>query len=127
MYRRLCGWALRWEQGNAELWRGPDLASAIGGSRKPSPEWAERYGGRDRFQRAMRFLDASEQPSAAAAAEEAGRQAQLRRIRRLAWGFGAATVIAAVILLYFVAYHWDFNAYYKIMSRSGAYPKASDR
>ena len=117
MYRRLCDWALRWEQGNAELWRGPDLASALAWRQqeKPSPEWAERYGGRDRFQRAMRFLDASEAAQrAAAAAEEAGRQAQLRRIRRLAWGFGAATVsLAAVILLYFVAYRWDFNAYYK--------------
>jgi hypothetical protein len=117
MYRRLCDWALRWEQGNAELWRGPDLASALGWRQqeKPSPEWAERYGGRDRFQRAMQFLDASEAAQrAAAAAEEAGRQAQLRRIRRLAWGFGAATVsLAAAILLYCMAYVWDFNAYYK--------------
>jgi energy-coupling factor transporter ATP-binding protein EcfA2 len=29
MYERLGDWALRWEQGNAELWRGPDLASAL--------------------------------------------------------------------------------------------------
>ena len=117
MYRRLCDWALRWEQGNAELWRGPDLASALAWRQQeqPSPEWAERYGGRDRFQRAMQFLDASEAAQrAAAAAEEAGRQAQLRRVRRLAWGFGAATVsLAAAILLYCVAYVWDFNAYYK--------------
>ena len=76
----------------------------------------------------MRFLDASEQPNTAAAAEEAGRQAQLRRIRRLAWGFGAATVsLAAVILLYFVAYHWDFNAYYKNYVKVWGVPKASDR
>jgi hypothetical protein len=117
MYRRLCDWALRWEQGNADLWRGPDLASALawGQQEKPSPAWAERYGGRNRFQRAMQFLDASEAAQrAAAAAEEAGRQAQLRRMRRLAWGFGAATVsLAAAILLYYVAYIWDFNAYYK--------------
>src|SRR5262245_5499430 len=117
MYRRLCDWALRWEQGNAELWRGPDLASALAWRQqeKPSPEWAERYGGRDRFRRAMQFLDASEAAQrATAAAEEAGRQAQLRRMRRLAGGFGAATAsLAAVILLYFVAYRWDFNAYYK--------------
>jgi hypothetical protein len=104
MYQRLCDWARRWEQGNAELWRGPDLASALvwRQQEKPSPAWAERYGGRDRFQRAMRFLDASEAAQrAAAVAAEAGRQAQLRRIRRLAWGFGAATVsLAAAILLY---------------------------
>jgi hypothetical protein len=116
MYRRLCDWALRWEQHNADLWRGPDLASALAWRQKekPSPEWAKRYGGRNRFQRAMQFLDASEEAQrAAAAAEEAGRQTQLRRVRRLAWGFGAATVsLAAVILFYFVAYRWDFNAYY---------------
>ncbi|MGH7944857.1 MAG: AAA family ATPase [Opitutaceae bacterium] len=53
MYRRLRDWALRWEQGNAELWRGPDLASALAWRQKekPTPDWAERYGGRDRFHR----------------------------------------------------------------------------
>jgi hypothetical protein len=127
MYRRLCDWARRWEQGNAELWRGPDLASALAWRQqeKPSPEWAERYGGRDRFQLAMQFLDASEAAQrAAVAAEEAGRQAQLRRIRRLAWGFGAATVsLAAAILLYCVAYRWDFNAYYKDYVRVWGVPQ----
>jgi hypothetical protein len=127
MYQRLCDWALRWKQGNAELWRGPDLASALAWRQqeKPSPEWAERYGGRDRFQRAMQFLDASEAAQrAAAAAEEAGRQAQLRRIRRLAWGFGAATVsLAAAILLYCIAYRWDFNAYYKDYVRVRGVPQ----
>jgi hypothetical protein len=127
MYRRLCDWARRWEQGNAELWRGPDLASALAWRQqeKPSPEWAECYGGRDRFQLAMQFLDASEAAQrAAVAAEEAGRQAQLRRIRRLAWGFGAATVsLAAAILLYCVAYRWDFNAYYKDYVRVWGVPQ----
>ncbi|MGH7944856.1 MAG: hypothetical protein ACREF9_07590 [Opitutaceae bacterium] len=63
----------------------------------------------------MKFLDASEEARrAGAAAEEAGRQAQLRRIRRLAWGFGTAAVsLAAGILLYLVAYRWDSDAYYK--------------
>jgi hypothetical protein len=109
--------ALRWEQRNAELWRGPgpDLASALAWRQKekPSPEWAERYGGGDRFHRAMKFLDASEEAQrAAAAAAEARRQAQLRRTRRLAWGFGAATVgLAAAILLFLVLYRWDSNAY----------------
>lgn len=127
MYRRLCDWALRWEQGNAELWRGPDLASALGWRQKekPSPEWAERYGGRDSFQRAMRFLDASEEAQhAAAAAEEARRRAQLRRIRRLAWGFGLATVsLATAILYYCVAYVWDFNAYYKAYAKVWGVPQ----
>ncbi|MDQ3584096.1 MAG: hypothetical protein M3495_21990 [Pseudomonadota bacterium] len=117
MYRRLRDWALRWEQGNAELWRGPDLASALAWRQKekPSPEWTERYGGGDRFHRAMKFLDASEEAQcAAAAAAEARRQAQLRRIRRLSWGFGGATLgLAAAILLYLVLDRWDSNAYYE--------------
>jgi hypothetical protein len=131
MYRRLCDWARRWEQGNADLWRGPDLASALAWRQqeKPSPAWAERYGGRDRFRRAMQFLDASEAAQRAAAAdEEAGRQARLRRMRRLAWGFGAATAgLAAVILLYCVAYRWDFNVYYKDYVRVWGVPKGIGR
>jgi hypothetical protein len=131
MYRRLCDWARRWEQGNAELWRGPDLASALAWRQqeKPSPAWAERYGGCDRFQSAMQFLDASEAAQrAAAAAEEAGRQARLRRMRRLAWGFGAATAgLAAAILLYCVADLWDFNAYYKDYVRVWGVPEGIGR
>ena len=63
MYRRMRDWALRWDKGDADLWRGPDLASAIAWREReaPRPQWAERYGGRDEFQLAMKFLDASEQ------------------------------------------------------------------
>ena len=63
MYRRMRDWALRWDKGDADLWRGPDLASAIAWREReaPRPQWAERYGGRDELQLAMRFLDASKQ------------------------------------------------------------------
>ncbi|MGH8549846.1 MAG: ATP-binding protein [Methylococcales bacterium] len=104
MYGRLGDWALRWERGNAELWRGPDLGSALAWrhKEKPSPAWAERYGGRDRFEISMRFLDASEAARrAAAAAEEARCRAQLRRIRRLAWGFGLTTAGLALAALFY--------------------------
>jgi YD repeat-containing protein len=129
MYERLCDWALHWERGNAQLWGGPDLANALAWRQReqPSPEWGERYGGRDRFQRTMRFLDASEAAQhAAAAAEETWRQAQLRlrRIRRLAWGFGAATVsLVAAILIFFVGYRSGFNAYYKDYVRVWGVPQ----
>src|SRR5262249_32882173 len=74
IYQRLRDWALRWEQGDAELWRGPDLANAIAWRRRENPNeaWAERYGGRNQFHLAMRFLDTGEEAQrAAAAAEEA--------------------------------------------------------
>src|SRR5271166_1650136 len=117
MYRRLRDWALRWEQGNAELWRGPDLASAIAWRQReaPSEVWAERYGNRDQFHLAMEFLDASEETQRkATAAEQARRQRQLSRLRRLAWGFAGATVtLLAAIVLYSIAYVREHVAYYK--------------
>src|SRR5215469_4414671 len=88
-YQRLRDWALRWEQGNAELWRGPDLANAVAWRQRGAPNgaWAERYGGPDQFRLALEFLDAGEEAQrAAAAAEEAKRHQQLRQVRRIAWG-----------------------------------------
>ena len=87
MYRRLRDWASRWEQRDAELWRGPDLASAIAWRQREAPNaaWAERYGSRDQFHLAMKFLAASEEAyRAAAAAEETKRRQQLIRVRRIA-------------------------------------------
>jgi hypothetical protein len=117
MYRRLRDWALRWAQGNADLWRGPDLASASAWRQRehPSPDWAERYGDRDQFHLAMKFLDACEEAQrAAAVAEETKRQLQVRRVQRIALAFGLATAsLVAVLLFYFVSFVWDDNAYYK--------------
>jgi energy-coupling factor transporter ATP-binding protein EcfA2 len=117
MYRRLRDWALRWESGNAELWRGPDLASAVAWRQReaPSEARAARYGDRGQFHLAMEFLDASEEAQrAAVAAEETKRQQQLRRVRRVAWGFAGATVsLLAAILFYRIAFVWEHVAYYK--------------
>ena len=117
MYWRLRDWALRWEQGEAGLWRGPDLVNAIAWRRREAPNaaWAERYGNGDQFHLAMKFLAASEEEArAAAAAQEARRQRQLQRIRRVAWGFGGATaVLIAGIVLYSFAYVRHHIAYYK--------------
>ena len=117
MYRRLRDWALRWEQGDAELWRGPDLANAVAWQRREAPNeaWAERYGGGEQFRLAMKFLDASEEAQRkATAAEQARRQRQVSRLRRLAWGFAGATVtLLAAIVLYSIAYVREHIAYYK--------------
>ena len=117
MYRRLRDWALRWKEGNAELWRGPDLASAATWREREAPNeaWAERYGDRQQFHVAMNFLDASEEAQrAAAAADEQKRQQQLKRVKRLAWGFGGATLtLAAVILSYWAAYVREHVNHYK--------------
>ncbi len=122
MYRRLRDWALRWDKGDADLWRGPDLASAIAWRNReaPRPQWAERYGSRDEFQLAMKFLDASEQAQRAEVATvEMKRQRQLRRARRWAWGSGLVTLTLLVSIFgYLVAYHWNhetyFNSYVKV-------------
>jgi hypothetical protein len=127
MYRRLRDWAVRWERGNAELWRGPDLASAVVWRQRevPSEAWAARYGDRDEFQLAMKFLDISEEAQRAAVeADVAKRQQQLRRARRVAWGFAGATMtLAAVILFYSIAHVWDHVAYYKDKITAWGVPK----
>lgn len=116
IYRRMRDWALRWEQGEAELWGGTDLSvSHTWWEReRPSPDWAERYGSRDEFKLAMKFLDASEEAQRKAiAAEKEKRASELRRARRMAWGFGLlATILVVGILLYYVAEHREFDAYY---------------
>jgi hypothetical protein len=117
MYRRTNDWALRWERGEAELWRGHDIASAVAWRERENPnaEWAERYGGPEQFQRVVKFLAESEKArNAADAAEEASRQLRYRRARRVAWGLGSALAsVSVAILVYLVAYSWNYNRYYK--------------
>ena len=132
IYQRLRDWALRWEQGNAELWRGPDLANAVAWREReaPSEAWAERYGGRDQFRLAMKFLDAGEEAQrAAAAAEEAKRQQQLRRVRRVAWGFGGATaaLLAGISALLSWLTFGITPLITRAMSQPGAFPRVSNR
>ncbi|MEO5741527.1 MAG: hypothetical protein ABIS29_13125, partial [Vicinamibacterales bacterium] len=120
-YRRLRDWGIRWANGDADLWRGPDLASATAWRQReaPRPEWAERHGGRDDLQTAMKFLDASEQAQRVeVAAVEARRQRQLRRAQHWAWGTGS---VALVLLIGLLGYYWlqvlnhdaYFNTYVK--------------
>ncbi len=116
MYRRLADWAQRWEQGKAELWRGPDLASALQWREReaPSAEWARRYGDGEQFRTAMKFLDASVEArrvAAAAAAEQ--RQRQVRRLQRAVVGLGLATAsLTAAILVYWVIAVREYDTYY---------------
>ena len=125
-YQRLRDWAQRWEQGNAELLRGADLANAVAWRQRAAPNeaWAERYGGRDQFPPAMKFLYAGEEAQrAAAAAEKATRRQQLVA-KRLALGFAAATVaLLAGVVGYHWAYVWDHVAYYKSYATVWGVPK----
>ena len=61
LYQRLRQTAQLWPQ-EAALWRNPDLERALLWERDeaPSPAWAARYGTRDEFARATKFLRASE-------------------------------------------------------------------
>ena len=99
MYLRLRDWAGRWQEGGADLWRGPDLASALAWRQRENPGevWAARYGDARQFQVAMEFLAASETAQhAAAATEEARRQRELRRTKRVALVLGLATAKSRV-------------------------------
>ncbi|MDM8524858.1 hypothetical protein QUF80_15930 [Desulfococcaceae bacterium HSG8] len=80
-YRVLESTALRWQKGEAGLWGSPDLDVALEWKerRKPSLQWARRYG-KD-FDLAMRFLDESEEKRAAD--EEAKRREYLERTTNL--------------------------------------------
>lgn len=131
LYRRLRDWALRWSKGEAELWRGPDLASAIAWREREAPgaQWAERYGSRDDHQLALRFLDASEQAQRAeVAAAEAKRRGQLRRARRWAWGSGTVTLTLLVGLLgYFAAFVWNRSAYFNSYVKVFGVPRGIGR
>ncbi|MDM0048616.1 ATP-binding protein [Variovorax sp. J22R115] len=129
-YRRLLDWAGRWDKGEAELWRGPDLSSASAWRRSvaPTAAWAERYGSREDFLRATKFLDASEKAQRDwAAAEEAARLAQLLRIRRWAWGFGLSTFALLLGLGgYLYAYQWENHRYFDSIGTIWGVPDGID-
>lgn len=116
LYRRLADWALRWERGKADLWRGPDLASATAWRLKeqPTAQWAARYGDEQCFVRATKFLDACD---AAHRREEAEltdkKRARARRRVGLAFTLGVTVSAAAGYLWYRVAYVNDYKAYFK--------------
>ncbi|MGF6597762.1 hypothetical protein P3T23_002479 [Paraburkholderia sp. GAS448] len=129
LYRRLSDWALRWEQGKADLWRGPDLASATAWrlKEKPTAQWAARYGDARCYTRAMKFLDASEEAHQREEAERADRKrARTRRSRWFAFGLGFAASAAAGYLCYLVAYVFDYKAYFKETLDVRGVPKGVD-
>ncbi|HVT14686.1 MAG TPA: WD40 repeat domain-containing protein [Thermoanaerobaculia bacterium] len=94
-YRRLAETALLYEAGQAGLWRDPDLAIALKWrvEDRPNAAWAERYG--SGFERAMRFLDASQKANLEEIrARELKRLQELVRSRRFALVLGVAFLLA---------------------------------
>jgi tetratricopeptide (TPR) repeat protein/WD40 repeat protein len=99
-YLRLEDSARREHLNEAALYRPPDLDNSLRWreKEKPSPSWAQRYGGD--FRLAMQFLDRSlqawrrEQEEAAAARLSEKRS---RRVRRFAWA-GSAVLVLLVVL-----------------------------
>jgi WD40 repeat protein len=101
IYRRLAGTAELYEQGEAGLWRDPDLAVALGWREKnrPNAVWAERYA--PGFERAMAFLEESRAAAEAEkAAKEALRREKLRRTRLFAAVTSIFLLLALVALVY---------------------------
>jgi hypothetical protein len=127
-YRRLRDWALRWREGKAGLWRGPDLAAATvaRGFWSPRPEaWAARYGRPGEFQTALEFLDASiAEDRAAFELEEVARKQQLRRARLVALVCGsAALLLIGGILGYWFGFRREHAEYFKDFVRVYGVPK----
>ncbi|MGD8725646.1 MAG: AAA family ATPase, partial [Desulfobacterales bacterium] len=84
-YRFLEQTALLWKKRRAALWGTPNLENALAWKEmeKPTPTWAERYGGN--FELAMDFLDASDRKRRdREAEEEAKRKQELAQAKALA-------------------------------------------
>jgi WD40 repeat protein len=85
IYRRLSESAALHQQGEAGLYRDPELGIALAWQqeKRPNQVWAERY--RPGFESAMKFLQASDQAERAEAeAREAARQRELSQAKQLA-------------------------------------------
>ena len=91
IYRRLVESAALYEDGNAGLWRDPELQLAVDWRDRsvPNPAWARLYD--PSFDKAMAFLDASVR-------DREIEQAEHRRRRWIARGAVAAFVLSAAIL-----------------------------
>jgi tetratricopeptide (TPR) repeat protein len=97
LYVRLSREASWWEEGQAGLWGDPELELGLRWrqANHPTSAWARRYD--ESFDRAMRFLDLSEQERARAKAE---RRAQRIRNLQIAWGSAAVLLILLVVAAY---------------------------
>lgn len=101
-YRRLADQTARHAAGEAGLWDGPDLQTALVWRKRQAPTaaWATRY--HAGFERAMAFLDESLR------AREAGERRR-RRTRSLAWA-SAGTALAIVLGVAGWGYHEQLAA-----------------
>jgi tetratricopeptide (TPR) repeat protein len=99
IYQRLAREAEWYERGEASLWRDPELELGLRwrDAHRPTAAWAQRYG--ESFDRAIAYLDRSEQERSR---ERAERRAY--RVRRLviAWGTAAALLVMTAVLLVLV-------------------------
>jgi hypothetical protein len=121
-YRRLRDWAVRHARREAQLWSGPDLASAITWQEreKPKPAWAERYRDvdqpQDQFELAKKFILASR------------RRHRMRWVQRLGLISGSAAASLAVgILIYEVGWVWERDTYYKDYVKEWGVPKGIEK
>jgi tetratricopeptide (TPR) repeat protein len=94
VYLRVAEAAALFEEGSAGLWRDPELEIGLRWRRetRPTAAWAARYG--EPFERAMRFLDRSEEERNRVAAER--RAEKRRQWRQLQW---TAALLAVLLLM----------------------------
>ncbi len=98
LYMRLSQAARWFDEGSAGLWRNPELALGLRWKREnhPTAAWGRRHD--DGFERAMAFLDRSEEDDRRARAErERDRRRQLLRARATAAVFAVLFVIAGAL------------------------------
>ncbi|HEX7677783.1 MAG TPA: hypothetical protein VF713_06650 [Thermoanaerobaculia bacterium] len=108
LYLNVAKAAQRHEEGEAALWRDPELQLALAwrAQANPTEEWAGRYD--PSFSRAMTFLDASrEERDREVREKEAHRRQQLRRARALVAIFS----VVSVIMLGLGAFAWTQKAH----------------
>ena len=97
LYSRLSREASWFAEGAAGLWGDPELELGLRWRREncPTPAWARRYD--EAFDRAMLFLDRSEQARERAKAE---RHAERVRKFRLAWGSAGVLLVMLVLAVW---------------------------
>ena len=126
-YRFLEQTARLWKAGRAALWGTPNLENALVWKEreKPTPAWAERYGGN--FELAMQFLDASQEERKAREAERRRAEQQTRKnkwLQRVSMLLVVALLgLGAGILGYLDAYHWEHHSYYNTFTRRFGIPE----
>jgi len=101
MYRRLSDSANRYSNGEAGLWRPPDLhlATSWKTKQKPTLQWAMRYN--PAFEQALVFLNASEEAYVAEEQNKVRLQKRaLRRSRTVALLLGFAAIVSLGVMVF---------------------------